>query len=254
MKRIDRTGEIRTNTQGYKMKIIAYRSNRDIDVQFENGKCVKTNYQTFKRGKIKNRTYPSVYGIGYIGNTIIMNNKKIKKSYSVWSHMISRCYNKNDREYNIYGNNRCVVYSEWHCYATFEKWYDENYYEIDGEKMHLDKDILIKGNKIYSPKGCVIVPQEINSLFTRRKSKRGSFPIGVSIKNNVIKKYASQCNINKRLKHLGYFDTPEEAFYAYKSFKESYIKQIADEYKLKYSNFPDKLYDAMYDYEVEITD
>lgn len=58
----------------------------------------------------------------------------------------------------------------------------------------------------------------------------------------------------KRSSWLGSFSTPEEAFYAYKQAKESYIKQVADEYKSKYPNFPKKLYDAMYSYEVEITD
>ena len=46
-------------------------------------------------------------------------------------------------------------------------------------------------------------------------------------------------------------DLSEEAFKSYKTFKEKYIKQVADEYKDK---IPKKLYDAMYRYEVEITD
>ena len=40
----------------------------------------------------------------------------------------------------------------------------------------------------------------------------------------------------------------------YKKAKEQYIKQVADEYKAEYPEFPQKLYDAMYAYEVEITD
>ena len=50
---------------------------------------------------------------------------------------------------------------------------------------------------------------------------------------------------------IGTFNTPEEAFYAYKQFKENYIKEVADEYK---DRIPQMLYEAMYRYEVEITD
>ena len=52
-------------------------------------------------------------------------------------------------------------------------------------------------------------------------------------------------------RNLGYFETPKEAFKSYKTFKEQYIKQVADEYKDK---IPKKLYEAMYNWKVEITD
>lgn len=72
-----------------------------------------------------------------------------------------------------------------------------------------------------------------------------------------IKKYRAYCNIydekTKRYKnkHLGYFYSVEEAFNVYKEFKENYIKQVANYYKDK---IPTKLYDALYNYKVEITD
>lgn len=61
----------------------------------------------------------------------------------------------------------------------------------------LDKDILVKGNKIYSPETCCFVPQEINNLFTKRKSCRGTLPIGVKyIKEN--KKFSASFSRNKK--------------------------------------------------------
>ena len=128
----------------------------------------------------------------------------------------------------------------------------KNYYEIPNENMQLDKDILIKDNKIYSPKTCIFVPQRINKLFTKRQNDRGLCPIGVTErKNNKYKKFESRCSIgNGKRISLGYFYTKEEAFKAYKEYKEKYIRQIADEYKSKYPNFPQKLYDAMYNYQV----
>lgn len=69
-------------------------------------------------------------------------------------------------------------------------------------------------------------------------------------------KFATQCSIlddngKQKIKNLGLYNTPEEAFYVYKQFKESYIKQIADEYR---DLIPQKLYEAMHKYEVEIND
>jgi len=59
-------------------------------------------------------------------------------------------------------------------------------------------------------------------------------------------------NYKKKTIYIGRFSNPKEAFYdGYKPFKENYIKQVADEYKDK---IPEKLYDALYRYEVEITD
>ena len=115
--------------------------------------------------------------------------------------------------------------------------------------MELDKDTLVKGNKIYSPETCIFVPQRINYLFLNSGGSRGLLPLGVY---TVGKKYASRTSKNgKRSVYLGSFDTPEEAFLAYKTAKEAYIKEVADEYKDK---IPKKLYDALYAYTVEITD
>ena len=164
--------------------------------------------------------------------------------------MLRRCYSEKHQIKNP-SYKQCSVCEEWLCYANFEKWYDDNYYEVPNQIMNLDKDILSKGNKIYCPDKCIFVPKEINSTFVNSRSVRGEYPVGVNynIKN---KKFISRCCIGKRHRiHLGSFNTPEEAFYAYKEFKEKYIKQIADEYK---QYIPQKLYDAMYRYEVEITD
>lgn len=122
--------------------------------------------------------------------------------------------------------------------------------------MCLDKDILIKGNKIYSSDNCVFVPKSINNLFTKKDVNRGNYPIGVSW-HKKSEKYQAQCNIfdtedNKyAYKHLGCYNTPKEAFQVYKETKEENIKQVVNYYK---DRIPKKLYDAMMGYKVEITD
>ena len=185
---------------------------------------------------------------------ILGNQKLKKKSYEYWSHMIERCFSEKFKNKKIcYKDVICC--NEWVCYSNFKIFFEQNYYEIEGERMHLDKDILYKGNKIYSPKTCIFVPQRINSLFTKSNALRGNLPIGVkdSRHNKFVASCAIACNNYKKSKdiHIGTFNTPEEAFNAYKTFKEKYIKQVADEYKDK---IPKKLYDAMYNWKVEITD
>ena len=89
-------------------------------------------------------------------------------------------------------------------------------------------------------------------MFTKSDKARGEYPIGVSF-HKKYNKLIVRCNINNKTKHLGMFELNQvnKAFLTYKNFKENYIKQVADEYK---DLIPTKLYEAMYKYEVEITD
>ena len=95
--------------------------------------------------------------------------------------------------------------------------------------MQIDKDILEKGNKIYSPNTCVFVNNKINSIFTKHDGIRGKYPIGVFKRENG--KFSASVSINGKQHKLGIFDTAEEAFVSYKEAKEKEIKRIADLYK-----------------------
>ena len=252
---IDRTGEIGYNNFGSKMVIVKYRKRKDIDVYFEeyDWTAENVNYGNFKKGKIACPYEPRVYRVGYIGEgkyRMVDENGKHSKCYEVWVKMLQRCF---DEKYQIKRPTYkgCEVCAGWLNFQVFAKWFYNNYYEIEGERIHLDKDILIKGNNIYSPETCVFVPQRINSLFVKRNKVRGEYPIGVSY-HKMSKKFVVHCNAydNKKI-NLGYYSTSKEAFNVYKEFKEQYIKEVADEYKDK---IPTKLYDAMYNYKVEITD
>ena len=199
--------------------------------------------------KIKNPYDKTVFGVGYIGKGKY-NHKDYPYIYRKWSNMLMRCY----EPYTI--NKRptyidCYVCDEWHSFQNFASWFEENMYECNNERIELDKDILIKGNKIYSPNTCLLVPQRINTLIIKCNKSRGEFPIGVSW-HKTMNKFCAYCTKeSKKQIHLGYYDTVEDAFTAYKSFKENYIKEVADEYK---DIIPTKLYDALCKYEVDIND
>ena len=119
------------------------------------------------------------------------------------------------------------------------------------ESWQLDKDILLKRNKVYSPETCVIVPNELNCLIIKTDATRGNLPVGVSKSGKKFMANLRAGKENRKSTYLGTFDTPEEAFKAYKLAKEEYIKVVADKYK---NQITEQCYQALYNYQVEITD
>ena len=144
--------------------------------------------------------------------------------YSVWKSILRRC--KNNKNYL-----GCTVCDEWLEYQNFAGWYVNN--DFYGLGYDLDKDILIKGNKIYSPTTCCLVPRVINQVFkNHEKPRKHILPLGVSYdKRNAHKKYGASLSLYGKQKHLGYYKTPEEASAAYVVAKEAYVKELALEYK-----------------------
>lgn len=251
MKHISRLGETKQIKEGLTCEIIEYKNYNDISVKFiETGEIIEhTRYSHFKDNKIKSNFSPTIFDVGIVGKVKSRNeNGEITKSYSHWYSMLTRCYDKKFQKTSPTYIN-CKVCKEWLYYPNFKKWFDENYYEINDEKMCLDKDILYKHNKIYSPDNCILVPNRINVLFVKSDAIRGEYPIGVGKSED---KYRAYLKIgNGKQKNLGRYNTPEEAFYAYKQFKEQYIKEVANEYKNK---IPNILYEAMYKWNVDMND
>lgn len=252
-------GKENYNTQGCLMKIIEYNGNKDVVVEFQDEhKIIKVcNLKEFNNGHVMNPYFKSLYGVGFYGGEIPESSTdKDYKYYNTWHGMIERCYsNKYVEKRRTYLD--CYVCEEWHNYQNFKKWFDKNIIELKdkNERICLDKDILHKGNKCYSPENCCFVPNEINVLFTKTDKNRGDCPIGVTY-NKRLQKYIAQCSEKigrekKQQKHLGVFNSTQEAFLAYKKYKESYIKKVADKYK---GQIKDNVYEALYKWEVEIND
>ncbi len=248
----ERVGEIRLNRYGTPMKIIDYINSANVIVEFQDEYHYRkhTDYDSFKNGKIKNPYDKTMFGVGYLGDGKFGADKNNKRTYQVWQDMLVRCYSKKqNKSKTCY--DECVVCDEWHNFQNFAKWYEDNYYEISDQRMHIDKDILCKNNVVYSPKTCIIVPSEINALMVKRKKQRGNTPIGVYYNKKACLYFSFCWTGGSQKEYLGQYNTPEEAFTVYKIRKEQYIKEIADKYK---KHIPQKLYDALYRYKVEITD
>ena len=237
----ERIGQIYNNNEGYKAICTKYNDRNDIYVQFlDKYKCIiHTTWTKFKNGKFHNPYAITVYNKGCIGNVTTKNENYI--AYRIWSDMLCRCYTN---RYPTYKD--CSVCDEWLCFEFFLEWFKENYYKINCETINLDKDILIKGNKIYS------LPQSINKLLIKSNKSRGSLPIGV---RKMGKKYQARCSINNNIKVIGIYNTINEAFLHYKQFKENYIKEYIIQYNKQIPLIIyNKLYNAICSYEIEITD
>ena len=239
----NREGEIHITNQGYTARIIKYTSFYDCDVLIEEHNLIisKVCYREVVRGKIKCKLHRSVHNRGYIGEGIYSSSLKNKQKteYKVWKSMMDRCYNTNIIEKHPTYKD-CMVHPKWHNFQNFAAWFEKNY--VEG--WHLDKDISLKGNKIYAPETCCFVPKEVNELF-RDYTKKSKLPVGVSKHS---KKYRSRPKINGEVVELGYFQDSNEAFYAYKKVKEGHIKEVADKWK---DQIDEKVYEAMYGWSIE---
>ena len=187
---------------------------------------------------------PVMCGIGYRGSE---NVDCTCESYLRWHDMLSRCYNAkfHERQPQYKGCKVCV---EWLNYMNFKVWYDSHKYG-DG-RLDVDKDILFKGNKVYSPETVAFVPHVINTLFLNGKKSRGDLPLGVHFDKSKGKYRAEMSFMREQIK-LGWFDTAESAFARYKEYKEDFIRDMAEQYK---DILPNKVYEAMMEWKIEIDD
>lgn len=158
---------------------------------------------------------------GYIGN-----KKTIE--YRFWSDMLRRCYSE-DFQRVIPAYKGCTVSENFKDFQYFAEWCNNQVgFGIKG--YALDKDILEKDNQVYSENTCVFVPREINNLFIDRKMKRGKYPVGVSY-HKASCKYKAAVSKFCKMVWIGVYETPDEAFLAYRVEKELHIKVVAESYK-----------------------
>lgn len=162
--------------------------------------------------------------------------------YSTWRNMVKRCYcaaayNK-DKQYKD-----CVVYEPWLTFSKFKAWMVTQ----DWEGKVLDKDLLVKGNKIYGPDTCIFISQTINIFIAERHTKR-DLPVGVTLDMRYKACYLAQgrTSTNEKGKYLGRFKTPEEAHMAWLKEKleaakilaaEQSDKRVADALIYRYENY-----------------
>lgn len=178
-----------------------------------------------------------LFGVG-INDILLSRNDK---AYICWQDMLERCYGRKDKAISY---NDCEVCEDWFKLSNFWYWFDKNY--VNG--YHLDKDILTNGyGKYYSPETCLFVPKRINALFIKQYNQK--YEQGVYFIKRLNKFCAQLCREDGKPRHLGVFDTEEEAFEAYKKEKYEYIKQVANEYYEK-EMIDARTYNAMCNFKI----
>ena len=226
-------GSVLKNSQGLEFKVLAF-----VDGFCRGGKVTKirikflqTGYERdvmpkeVKTGALKDLMYPSIAGVGYVGEGAFKTLHDHRLHYQTWLDMIKRCYKpKDDMTAKTYKD--ITVCKEWYNYQNFAKWFDENY--IEG--FELDKDFKVLGNKVYSPTTCVFLPAEINGFLT------GGLKRGIHFCNSK-GKWVAQCQNGevtsggkKRQTYLGVFDNELSALNAYKTFKLDKLRVLREKY------------------------
>ena len=240
--------------QGYEVRLNKYNDASNCELEFLNVKFpykINIEIRSFKNKTVRYPYHPSKYGVGYIGIGKFIGGSYSKENiiYDYWDGILRRCYSERIKKLrNSYSD--CLVDEYWHNLQNFGEWFEKNYNPKYMKSWCLDKDILVKGNRIYSPETCCFVPNEINVIFTNGYIRRGEYPKGVSYKPK-INKYIAQYQKDGVVTHIGTLKTVDEAFQAYKEVKEKYIKEKADKWK---DQIDPRVYEAMYNYQVEITD
>ncbi len=243
----NRVGERYFTKEGYWLEIIEYFSSINSTVRFEDGTVIyNKKFWSIIKGTIEHPLRRRVYGVGFRGIGKY-SRKTNPQAHITWRNILCRCYDDQNRTIKNTVYDRCSVDERWHNFQVFAEWYEENY-KPHMKGWHLDKDLIIKGNKVYSPEACDFVPLEINLILGSSGKSRGDYIIGVHREGD---KFRALCTINKDQKDLGLYDTPIEGFNVYKEAKEKEMKRVAKEWSEKIS---EKMYNTLINYKIEITD
>lgn len=202
-----------------------------------------TDAKSVREGAVKDPYYPSVHGVGHLGEGQYPAKYTRKgkyynsPAYEVWDSKLKNCYGNSKRSH-IYAD--VTFCKEWLNYQNFAKWFYEQV-KLYGKGGYVDKDLLFLGNREYSPQMCVYVPPAINSLFGGTSGNIN----GVHFCNNK-KKWVAQIQRGeltaqgkKKQSYLGGFDNKEEADATYYKAKVEHVKSVA----LKYQ---DKIHPALF--------
>lgn len=180
-------------------------------------KSLTTGYITTKQarhlddGAIKDPFYPSVLGVGFFGDGKL-TSKSHPLAYQKWRNMLVRCYDDSYQEKNP-SYKGCSVRADWHDFQNFAQWFEDNYPK-NGDRYELDKDIKIKGNRVYGPDTCMFVTKQENVEGSCCYNKKFISPNGEIVevfnvsefcrKNNLSQSHMSAVYRGERKQHKGW--------------------------------------------------
>ncbi len=170
----------------------------------------------------------------YPVSPIVNGKRQYCPFYITWRNMLTRVYSGNRVEYE-----NVTVCENWLKFSNFKKWMELQ----DWEGNHLDKDLLVKGNKVYCPESCIFVSRKVNNFLLERGRDRGTYPIGVYW-DNTRNCFNAQISNDGKLSIWYNFKTPEEAHERWLIEKLKLAKLLASKQKdFKISNALIKRYE-----------
>lgn len=242
-------GNIFPTNAGGNILVLEYLNYLNVKVRFiDSGfECITTMTQILK-GTVKDRSVPTVYGVGILGDLYPSKvNGCTLLEYNTWCAMLYRCYSpKYQASQTSYSG--CSVSENFKHYPYFYEWC-HNQIGFGNPQWDLDKDLLFKGNKVYSEDTCVFLPPEINQALITRPPKDKPYLIGTHMTANG--RYQAQYNVGGIKTHIGIYDNIVEAFLAYKQAKEQYLQHLA---YLWEAYIDPRAFEALLHYKVDIND
>lgn len=166
---------------------------------------------------------PSVYGVGYMGNSTSKGNKL---EHSRWVKMLSRCYNKNAVDYNRYGGIGVRVDPRWFSFENYlndikllpnydKKCNDTYNYQLDKDYLQMN---IPKSERVYSKDTCIwaTINDNINYRTIENKHLFKNKYYGVTEHHG---RYITRVGYNGIYKVIGSFSNPIYAANAYNQYK-----------------------------------
>ncbi len=199
----DCVGKICKSKSAGDFKILKYNDSYNVEIQFLNtGFKMVAQLGSIRNGNVKDPHSPSVYSIGIVGTKYPSTiNGVLTKEYTLWCSMLKRCYSDGFKKQRPTYEG-CEVSSKFKSYEYFYEWCHKQIgFGVDG--FEIDKDLLVKGNKVYSEKTCIFLPREINQLLVKCTASRGKYLIGVCWSKKS-KAFVAMVSKNKgKREHLG---------------------------------------------------
>lgn len=235
-------GTVHKMNSGETVIVVTYSGWKEITVKFLNvgGAVLKVQCSAIYSGSIKDPYSRSVQGVGFVGQG---DYKVGTECGRVWRSMMARCYSKKYQATRLTYKD-VVVCKSWENFQNFASWFYEDSNYTKG--FHLDKDILVLNNKVYSPETCCFVPSRINNLILQSTKSRGICKLGVTY-DRCVGKYMAQVHDGDIRKTIGHYVNEEDAFTAYKDKKISIIKKVIEEYK---DILPNRVLTALSQFEI----
>lgn len=186
------------------------------------------------------KTKGILFGVGTGADSSEFAPKNYPTEYKLWHAMLGRCY-----YYDNY-KNKAIVCDDWLHFPNFARWVREYPFKFESD-WHLDKDIIIKGNKIYAPEFCSFVPRRINNAFAERKNESKELPLGVSKSGNSKYKCRYYNLAGERVQVCG-FDDPNQAYKCFVKNKERVMRELAEFYR---DNLDPRVYNSLITFKQE---